>query len=132
MPSMPNDWLLIRYKEHEANGKNGYNQIIHKTVQAWIQEVTFKQGPDLHPALKKVDYPILHKLSKKVALATGLVTQFASSVTKYQVTNYGLGGTCETHIDPYGYLEGFKLTDVNSHLIETGPKTFCALLFQFY
>ena len=76
-----------------------------------------------------MDYPILHKLSKKVALATGLVTHFASSVTKYQVTNYGLGGTCETHIDPYGYLEGFKLTDVNSHLVETGPKTFCALLF---
>ena len=64
-----------------------------------------------------------------MALATGLVTHFASSVTKYQVTNYGLGGTCETHIDPYGYLEGFKLTDVNSHLTETGPKTFCALLF---
>ena len=67
-----------------------------------------------------------------MALATGLVTQFASSVTKYQVTNYGLGGTCETHIDPYGYLEGFKLTDVNSHLIETGPKTFCALLFSSF
>ena len=68
-----------------------------------------------------------------MALATGLVTHFASSVTKYQVTNYGLGGTCETHIDPYGYLEGFKLTDVNSHLIETGPKTFCALpFFQLY
>ena len=23
---------------------------------------------------------------------------------KYQVTHYGLGGLCETHIDPYGYI----------------------------
>ena len=26
-----------------------------------------------------------------------------------QVTHYGLGGLCETHIDPYGYLEGASL-----------------------
>ena len=37
-----------------------------------------------------------------------------------QVTNYGLAGTCETHIDPYGYLEGRKLPDVQKFLEETG------------
>ena len=26
-----------------------------------------------------------------------------------QVTHYGLGGLCETHIDPYGYIEGAGL-----------------------
>ena len=118
-----------------AHGKGGYNKIIHKTVQAWVQEATFKEGSDPHPPIENVDYPILQKLSQKVALATGLVTHFASSVTKYQVTNYGLGGTCETHIDPYGYIECAKLPDVNSHLIETGPKSFCAYFsfsFSFF
>ncbi len=28
-----------------------------------------------------------------------------------QTTNYGLGGLCETHHDPYGYLEGATLHD---------------------
>ena len=28
-----------------------------------------------------------------------------------QVTNYGLGGICEEHNDPYGYNEGAYLTD---------------------
>ena len=26
-----------------------------------------------------------------------------------QVTNYGLGGLCETHFDPHGYIEGVEL-----------------------
>jgi len=28
------------------------------------------------------------------------------SSTLYQTTNYGLGGLCETHLDPHGYLDG--------------------------
>ena len=28
------------------------------------------------------------------------------AATHYQITNYGLGGLCETHLDPHGYLDG--------------------------
>ena len=24
----------------------------------------------------------------------------------YQTTNYGLGGLCQTHLDPHGYFDG--------------------------
>jgi len=28
------------------------------------------------------------------------------SATPFQTTNYGLGGLCEIHMDPHGYIEG--------------------------
>lgn len=37
-----------------------------------------------------------------------------------QVTNYGLGGLCETHIDPHGYIEGKKTEWHQKHLIASG------------
>ena len=38
------------------------------------------------------------------------------------MTHYGLGGLCETHIDPYGYIEGAGLYDspVVQRLRQTG------------
>jgi hypothetical protein len=31
--------------------------------------------------------------------------------TQYQTTNYGLGGLCETHLDPHGYLDDVVVPD---------------------
>ena len=46
------------------------------------------------------------KLNGKIGLATQMETQLQLSSTPMQVTNYGLGGLCECHIDPHGYIEG--------------------------
>ena len=76
-----------RYKEPTRKRKNGYNKIIHKTVQAWIQSVEFqKDGVDPHVAMDKVVFPLLYKLAKKIALATGMTMEFATSSTKFQVS----------------------------------------------
>merc|ERR1712130_193095 len=40
--------------------------------------------------------------------------------TDYQMTNYGVGGLCEDHTDPYGYEEGVPLTDERSGMVTTG------------
>ena len=84
-----------------------------KSVQCWIGDVEYES---YHYNL--VDYetnfnykvlqPTLFKLSKRLELATGMSVTGKYSSTEYQITNYGLGGLCETHYDPHGYLEGVK------------------------
>ena len=36
------------------------------------------------------------------------------------MTNYGLGGLCQDHIDPHGYLEGKALPPSREYLRNTG------------
>ena len=52
-----------------------------------------------------MNYPILWKLNEKISLATQLRTDLHSSGSYMQVTNYGVGGTCDAHIDPKGIME---------------------------
>ena len=78
--------------------------------------------------LKKTDemdsvYPLLVRISRKIEVATSLNVLGQYSSTPYQTTNYGLGGLCETHIDPHGYIEGVKLTPERQGLMRTGDMT---------
>ena len=122
-----------RYREDfdSEKEKKGYTKIIHKTVQTWIQEQIFKPKIDeKRPEVDAIVYPTVHSIAKRIQLATQLHTALETSVTKFQVTNYGLGGLCEVHSDPYGYIEGHKLTPHYQFLRETGDMfgTFMAWL----
>ena len=83
-------------------------RIIHKSVQAWFPEVEWPliEDVDKHPYVGKqylkMNYPLLWKLNKRISLATQMVTDSQNSGTPMQVTNYGLAGLCEPHIDPTG------------------------------
>ena len=57
----------------------------------------------------KVEFPLMHKLAKRLELAGQLNLTGRYSSTSFQTTNYGLGGTCDTHLDPHGYLEGREI-----------------------
>ena len=117
--------------EHEYKSGNK-RKIVAKTVQAWLREV---EWPDIiedyvgrnHLGMR---YPILWKLLKKIELATQLQTQTHYSSSPIQVTNYGLGGLCETHVDPHGYLEGAYVPPEREYLKYTGDMlgTFMAWL----
>ena len=97
-----------------ANTLNDINsgkrrRTVHKAVQAWIQDV---EWPDLDHAkdyvgkkFKRIINLTLWKLNRRISLATQLVTDTQTSGTLMQVTNYGLGGLCESHIDPHGIME---------------------------
>ena len=94
---------------NRAEIKSGSRRrIIHKTVQAWLPEVdwphikNFDNYPYVGKNYVKMNYPILWKLSKRISLATKLITDSQTSSTQMQVTNYGLAGLCEPHIDPVG------------------------------
>ena len=56
--------------------------------------------------------------------------QKINPVKLLQVTNYGLGGLCEQHIDPHGYLEGKVIPPSRESLKYTGDMigTFMAWL----
>ena len=36
------------------------------------------------------------------------------------MTNYGLGGLCEAHIDPVGYFNGQELVPEKKHVVAAG------------
>ena len=84
-----------------------FKRVIHKTVQAWLEDVYWP--PLLEGYVGKRHNGIVNqglwKLNKRISLATQLVTDTQTSGTLMQVTNYGLGGLCEQHIDPHGIME---------------------------
>ena len=124
---------------NRAEIKSGARRrIIHKTVQAWLSEVEwpsiedFDKYPYVGTNYVKMNYPILWKLNKKISLATQLITDSQTSGTPMQVTNYGLAGLCEPHIDPIGMETMSKKVIKENHplLLYKGDKiaTFMAWL----
>ena len=114
--------------------------IIHKTVQCWINEretetpkLTIDRGesdqpdddfvildPLQNPDWYIIKHPILHRLAKKIEIATRMNITARWSSTEFQTTNYGLGGLCETHLDPHGYLDGVEVPKSRASLFLTG------------
>ena len=100
---------------NDNSGRTGNNKkgvrIVSKTVQAWLTEAQYPQFNVSNPNwyvgknYEKIIHPVLWKLSKKIQLATQLRTDSQLSGTSMQVTNYGLSGLCETHMDPHGLME---------------------------
>ena len=119
--------------------KNNYGskqvRVVSKTVQCWIDDVLFnKTSLDSEMDQLSNDFDVVNqilvKLSRKIEAATRMKLIGRFSSTQYQTTNYGLGGLCETHIDPHGYIEGMELTPDRQGLIHTGDMmaTFMAWL----
>ncbi len=96
--------------------KKKRTKIIHKSVQTWIPDIRYEKYYDnLHEVEDNDNYevlqPVLFKLSKRLELASGLNVTAKYASTEYQTTNYGLGGLCEIHFDPGGYIEGIAIPD---------------------
>ena len=68
----------------------------------------------------KVNHPKLWNLAKRIALVTQMRTDSSTSASPIQVTNYGLAGLCEPHIDPVGLMEVKELGPGSTHLPFTG------------
>lgn len=127
---------LSRNREVDASNSPGdradilsgkSRRIVAKTVQCWLNDIVYDHGKDsvflaedVHNYVHKdvddnfnytVVHPIMYKLSKKIEIATQMNATGKWSATSYQTTNYGLGGLCESHIDPHGHLEGAALPD---------------------
>ena len=136
------DWAAPRLsrtrfdsKPHQPPAKGSDKvRIIHKAVQAWKNTITFEGEKDVdvgtgtgYPGLGEYtpdNFTILdhraERLSRRLerALALNVTNQWSSHT--YQVTNYGLAGTCEAHVDPHGYLEGKPVSGERVGLKVTG------------
>lgn len=118
---------------------NRKTKSVGKSNQVWIESLVFKENAtyttitenpleftlnDLkEPYSYRVVHPLIHKITKRLELASGLriSPRFASS--KYQVTNYGLGGLIVSHMDPYGYVQGKELVEDKNYLVSMGDAT---------
>jgi len=93
-------------------------RIVSKTVQVWMGDYKYAHGdefdyegerlPNPDRDVREVEHAILVKLSRKIELATRMRLTGRDSATQYQVTNYGLSGLCEGHMDPHGATEGIE------------------------
>ncbi len=104
-----------RLKKLGIKGKKSKKtKFIHKSVQTWMGDIEYEV---YYNNITEVDrnnnytigFPNLYKLSKRLELASGLNVTAKYASTDYQTTNYGLGGLCEIHTDPGGYLEGQEI-----------------------
>jgi hypothetical protein len=94
---------------------------VHKTVQCWIEDISYDDYNEFNdPTNYTVNFPLMFKLAKKLELATQLNVTGKYSSTHFQTTNYGLGGLCEKHLDPHGYIEGASVTGIHRGLIQSG------------
>ena len=107
--------------------QEGKVKVIYKSVQAWMETIAFA-GMEWNPShmdeYTPDNFTILdhraENLSKRLEKALHLNVTNMWSSHRYQVTNYGLAGLCEVHIDPHGYLEGNDVSDGRDHLANTG------------
>ena len=125
----------IKRAEYKSGDRH---RVAQQAVSAWFSDVQWpfieKYDKYLYVGKKylKMNYQILWKLSKKISLATQLITDSQTSSTPMQVTNYGLAGLCEPHIDPTGMeiISKKVIKETNPHLLFTGDMiaTFMAWL----
>ena len=106
--------------KHESRDRTK-RKTVHKTVQCWINDIQYdghKEEND--PTNYTINFPNMVKLARKLELATQMNVTGKYSSTDFQTTNYGLGGLCEKHIDPHGYIEGGEVKGQHKTLIQSG------------
>ena len=96
-------------------------RVVSKTVQVFIPDVSYLMGhpyehdkDGLPPQVPRdppyvVMQPELVRLARRIELAAQMRVLGRWSSTMFQVTNYGLSGLCESHIDPHGAIEGVEV-----------------------
>ncbi len=123
----------LKVKKNTADPK--IRRIVHKTVQVWLIDKVWDKQVDYEEVAEgeweqkdfvgdlqagKVVMPVMWKLARKIEIATRMEVRARFASTHFQVTNYGLGGLCETHVDPHGYLDGAYLDFEQKDLVSMG------------
>jgi len=94
---------------YDKDSFKGKVRNIVKSVQAWMEAVSYHEPGDMYnPDNFTVNHPRVHKLSARMELAFNLNLTRQWSSNLYQVTNYGLGGLCESHMDAQSFFENLS------------------------
>ena len=118
--------------------RSGKLRSVAKTVQTWFNDIQYKEVKELlmydlkdevidfqflpgdDPYNFTINHIVMLGVSKRIELATHLNVTDRYAASKYQVTNYGLGGFVETHHDTWGYETGSELPPDRQFLVFTG------------
>ena len=112
--------------------------IVGKAVQTWFNDLSYIEEPEYFEIMTEtgammigqrqiidlysyhVKHDVLLRISRRIEYATHMNITSRWGATHYQVTNYGLSGMVQSHIDPYGYESGIPLRHDNYPLISSG------------
>ena len=100
----------------------------------FVENITYDASLEIKPLENPEEYrmenPLMFKLARKIEHATQLHLVKRWSSTAFQITNYGLSGICESHLDPHGATEGVKVEYDRKDLLISGDMfvTFMAYL----
>jgi hypothetical protein len=109
--------IMPKYERRDKKKR----RTVHKTVQCWIKDIEYEDYNEANDMFNyTVNFPLMLKLAKKLELATQMNITAKYSSTAFQTTNYGLGGLCERHIDPHGYIEGAESKGEHAKLAQSG------------
>ena len=109
-----------------------------KAVQMWFNDLSYIEEAEYFEVMQEtgevmvgqqeikdlysydIQHEILLRISRRIEHATLMNITSRWGATRYQVTNYGLAGILECHVDPYGYESGVPIKKDNYPLISTG------------
>ena len=126
---------LVSEEIEKERKRNGVGMTVHKSVQTWfadilydeeeIIEVSSEDPPYTALPLKNrynftIQHEMMNEISRRIEIATQLNLTTRHGSSKYQTTNYGLGGLVHLHTDPVGYEQGAKLPEERKELVTTG------------
>ena len=138
--------LLSSIRDDHFSFKNTTNndkleqavRIVGKAVQTWFNDLSYIEEPEYFEVMTEtgrvmvgqreikdlysydIQHEILLRVSRRMEYATLMNITSRWGATYYQVTNYGLSGMVECHIDPYGYESGVPIKQDNYPLISSG------------
>ena len=92
--------------QRQAN-RGGKNRVVHKSVQVWLNDTVYHDNPhEYRPDNITINDQRMWTVYKRMELAFNIDVKSQWSSHQSQVTNYGIGGLCEQHLDSQGFFDG--------------------------
>ena len=113
-------------------------RVVGKAVQTWINDLTYTEKSEFISRTKEngvvmyeqleikdkysynVVQEILLRISRRIEYATLMNITSRWGASSYQVTQYGLAGMVECHLDPFGYESDAPLDYKHHELVASG------------
>ena len=108
------------FKDIEYDEKVSYEKITNNDINHKVGNRIYSAQPLHDPYSYKVKNEVMFRISKRVEAATRMNVTHRYGSSDYQVTNYGLAGMAEMHLDCWGLENGAKLPPDRDFMVSTG------------
>ena len=110
------------FKDIEYNEKETYNKVtaINIDINTRVGNRIYAAQPLDDPYSYLIKNEVMLKISKRIESATKMNVTHRHGSSDYQVTNYGLAGMAEMHLDCWGLENGAHLPPDRNFMVSTG------------